>query len=303
MTREALIRQVKKNYADADEATIEAVLKTLQKAELDERLTEQPLPPRTPARQAIATSTPTDKFVGLNPTLEQYRKLSFKERAALKRQLQAQNRKWLDEKFSSLKAAWLMVLDGEIIGSGNNLHDYPRTEQIRKLSQQLGKRPFIFVNELLLAIEETRSQWNPTVYGNDFYPTVLVALQNGPNVLEIVADFDTGAASSFADYELLRSHNIIDSDEDEEAESSEHLGYTFEYVSKPIIVEIKVSSEETLQRELPILCVDSWQDSPFVRINPRRTALIGRDLFLDMQPSILLDFANRRTSIFASEAI
>jgi hypothetical protein len=303
MTREALIRKVKRNYAKADEATIEAVLNTLQEAEPDERLTKQPLPPRTPAQQAIATSTPTDKFVGLNPTLEQYRKLSFKERAALKRQLQAQNRKWLDEKLSSLKAAWLMVVDGEVIGSGTTLNDYPRTEQIRKLGLQYGKRPFIFINKLFVAIEETGGTWHSTVYANDFYPTVPVAFRNDSSVLEVTADFDTGAASSFADQRLLLSHQIIDSDEDEEAESSEHLGNTFEYVSKPITIEVKLPTGDILSCELTMLCVADWSASPFIRINPRRTMLAGRDLFLNLQPSILLDFATHRTSIYASEAI
>jgi hypothetical protein len=37
--------------------------------------------------------------------------------------------------------------------------------------------------------------------------------------------------------------------------------------------------------------------SPFVVINPDRTALIGRDILLQLKPQVLLDFAKRQTQI------
>jgi len=66
-------------------------------------------------------------------------------------------------------------------------------------------------------------------------------------------------------------------------------------------VEVKLPSGEVLRHELPISCVPDWKASPFTRINTRRTALAGRDLFLELQPNGLLDFTNRRTTIVASE--
>lgn len=148
-----------------------------------------------------------------------------------------------------------MILDGKIIDSGDSLKDYPSTEQIREIGLRHGKRPFVFINDLLVAIEESGTPWHRTVYRNDFYPTVSLVLRKEPDSLEVTADFDTGA----------------------------------------------LPSGEILSSKLPILCVVDWSNSPFVHVNPHRTALAGRDLFLELRPSILLDFANQRTRVVASE--
>jgi hypothetical protein len=300
MTREAIIETVKKKYARADVATIDAVLRALQ--ETDFYLpAPTSLAHQSVTHQAVVASAPQLNFIGENLSPEAYRKLSFDERGALNERLQEQNRQWLEEKFSRLHAAWLIVMDGEVIASGDSLHNYPRIEQIREIISRYGKQPFIFINDLFVAIEESHSNWNPTVYRRDFYPTVSLTLRTDSGSVEIVADFDTGAASSFIDLDLLLSHQVIDLYESENVVSSKHLGESFRYVSKPINVEIKLSTGEPRTLELPIQCIGNWNGSPFVRINPRRTALAGRDIFLQLQPSILLDFANRRTKISAPE--
>jgi hypothetical protein len=254
MTHEAIIEKVKKKYAGADEATIHAVLQTLQDAKVDWRW-----PRLTPSSvEAIHESSEASeprKFVGEHLTLEQYRKLSIKERGEHQRQLKAKNRKWLDEKFANLHAAWLMILDGEIIAFGDSLKDYPSTDKIREIGLRHGKRPFLIINDLLVAIEESGVAWHPTVYRNDYYPTVHLVLHNDSASLKITADFDTGAASSFADYDMLLSHSIIDAKEDEQAEGAQHLNQEFEYINKFIAVEVKFLSGEVFRRQLPILCV------------------------------------------------
>jgi hypothetical protein len=54
---------------------------------------------------------------------------------------------------------------------------------------------------------------------------------------------------------------------------------------------------ETFAFEAMIYCVSDWQTSPFVKINPDRVALVGRDLLLTLKPMILLDFNERQTEI------
>ncbi len=302
MTHEAIIEKVKKKYAGADEATIHAVLQTLQDVKVDWRWPNQTLSSSGTIHQSSEASEPL-KFVGEHLTFEQYRQLSIKERGEHQRQLKAQNRRWLKEKFANLHAAWLMILDGEVIAFGDSLMDYPSTGKLREIGLHHGKRPFLIINELLVAIEESGGAWHSTVYRNDYYPAVHLALHNDSAFLEIAADFDTGAASSFADYDLLLLHSIIDSKEDEQTEGAQHLSQTFEYISKFIIGEIKFPTGEVLRRELPILCVADWKNSPFININPQRTALAGRNIFLELQPAILLDFANRRTKMFTAEQV
>jgi len=178
MTREALIARGKNKYADADPATIEAVLATLQETKFDWRLPEQTLAADGAAREKVTIFKPPLKFSGEHLTLEEYRRLSLDERGELKRRLKEQNRQWLEEKFSNLRAAWLMVMDGEIIATGDSMLDYPRVEKIREIGARYGKRPFIFVNDLFIAIEESGVSWHPTVYHHDFYPNVLLDFPN-----------------------------------------------------------------------------------------------------------------------------
>jgi hypothetical protein len=300
MTHEAIIEKVKKKYAGADEATIHAVLQTLQDDVFASSISIPSLTRETPNEPAREIPKLLHKFVGEHLSPEEYRRLSLEERGELKQRLKEQNREWLEEKFSTLRSAWIMVLDGKIIASGDSLQTYPRVEQIREMISRYGKRPFIFVNDLFLAIEESGMTWHQTVYRNDFYPTVPITLRTDSYSVAIVADFDTGAASSFVDYDLLLAHAIIEPREEEETESAEHLGQIFKCVNKPITVEVKLPSGEVLYyRELIIVCVTKWKQSPFVRINPHRTALAGRDIFLELQSSVTLDFANRRTTIAA----
>jgi hypothetical protein len=46
-----------------------------------------------------------------------------------------------------------------------------------------------------------------------------------------------------------------------------------------------------------VLCVRNWQQSPFVAVNPNRTALVGRSFCLATQAKITLDFAQQVTSV------
>lgn len=300
MTREALIKSVKKKYAGADVATIDAVLKTLAENDTDLAVPRQKAPGSND-KTARPVKKRKQQFIGKHLTLEEYRKLSLDERGDFKQRLKEQNHKWLEEKFAKLRAIWLMVMDSEIIAFGNSMRDYPSVEKICEIGKRYGKRPFIFINDLFVAIEESTLAWHPTIYDDDFYPTVPITLSTDSDSINVAADFDTGAAASFADYDILYSHAIIKAHDDEEAETSAHLGQVFKYISKTIDIEIKISSKKTLQKRLPIFCVPNWQTSPFVSINPQRQALAGRDLFLELKPNILLDFANRQTKILAAK--
>jgi len=300
MTQEAFIEKVKQRYAQADEATLQAVLLTLQDTAFASRLSTSSLATEASNAPSNEHSKPPLKFVGENPSAEAYRKLSLDERGGFKQRLKEQNREWLDEKFSSLSAAWIMVLNGEVIAFDDNLDSYPDIEQIREISSRYGKRPFLFINDLFIAIEESYSHWHPTAYRNDFYPTVSMTLRTSTESIAINADFDTGASSSFVDRDFLVAHHIVERDEDREPDVSRHLSQTFKFFRQPIHVEVTLSTGEAFSRILSLNCVINWKNSPFVQINPKRTALAGRDLFLKLQPAILLDFANRRTTISAT---
>jgi len=103
------------------------------------------------------------KFVGENLTLEEYQRPTLKERSMLQRRLQEQNHLWLQEKFSTLRAAWLVVVDGEVFDSGRSLENEPMSPQLLEICQRVGKFPFVFINDDYLAIEESASVWHTMI--------------------------------------------------------------------------------------------------------------------------------------------
>ncbi|MGH7456187.1 MAG: hypothetical protein ACRENG_32835, partial [bacterium] len=80
-----------------------------------------------------------------------------------------------------------------------------------------------------------------------------------------------------------------------------HLSQRFTYVAKWLQVELPFNSSETRNLVARIFCVSNWRLSPFVALNPNRTALIGRDIMLELKPNVRLDFDKRRTEILPVE--
>jgi len=192
------------------------------------------------------TINPPAPFVGENLLPEEYERLSNKERGALQWRLRERNRHWLQESFSKLDAAWLVVVDGKIISSGKRLQNKPLSPQILKICRRTGKFPFIFVNEKFITIEE-----NP---------------------------------SALRDY----------------TETFMHLNQPFSYIDKLLYVALPSHANAKRAIAKRISCVANWQESPFVAINPNRTALIGRDIMFELKPRVLLDFDKRQTEIVSA---
>ncbi|MGH7454987.1 MAG: hypothetical protein ACRENG_26760 [bacterium] len=233
-------------------------------------------------------------------TLEEFERLSLKERAILQRHLKKQNHDWLQKKFSELGAAWLVVVDSKVIASGKSLKTEPMPPQLVKISRRTGKFPFVFVNDDCLAIEEGGSAWHSTTDLGDYYPTLPVILGSTCDVAEVVGDFDTGASHSFVDYDFLLAQNLIMPVVGEFPKTSHHLNRSYEYVAKFLRFRLSSKDDETRVLETKICCVLDWHTSPFVKINPNRIALIGRDIMLELKPRVLLDFEKRQTEIGAS---
>jgi hypothetical protein len=242
------------------------------------------------------------KFIGENLTLEEYERLSPKERGMLQRRLKEQNHLWLKKKFSELKAAWLVVVNGEVIDWGKGLKNLPLAKQNVEVSQRTGKFPFVFINEALMAIEESSSAWHTTKDPGDYYPTLPVTLSSASNVVELVGDFDTGASGTFVDYDYLRDRNLIQPEVGDYYEISHHLNQPYHGVAKSLRFQLSSKAGGTFAFNALIYCVPDWRTSPFVNINPHRVALVGRDLLLALKPKVLLDFNQRQTEIMDSIA-
>ncbi len=281
MSHETMLAAINAELRNADVATMNLVLETLRQAKQAKpksraRVSDS-ITPIKPQTQTVA------EFIGENPPFDPHRNLSLHERGAFKRQLKAQNHEWLLKQFQKLKVAWLMVIDGRVTASGATLESYPKPEQILDVCQRTGKFPFLFVNEDHLCIEENGS-WPKTIIPDDYYPTARIKLRSNNGAIELIGDFDTGASSTFVDYDWLVKHNLVQLQAQEDAESSHHLNQAYEYLPRSFVVEIASKSGEIRSHEMTISCVADWQKSPFTKINPGRTALLGRDIFLSFDP-------------------
>ncbi len=112
-----------------------------------------------------------------------------------------------------------------------------------------------------------------------------------------MADFDTGSAATFADFDELERRGIVQLLPSDFIHYRSHLGRTFRCVDK--VMEVGLIADDGTERSAPhsVLCVFDWHLSPFVAVNPNRVALVGRDICLRLQPKVTLDFANLTTSL------
>ncbi len=278
MTVEAILKEVEKRLGELDEKAKEAVKLAVKLAQ-GETLPEQPEP----------------QWQGENPPFDEMAKLDMMERSKVMWELERLNREWLIRQCEKLQAGWLIVVDGKVCKYGVSAAQGWSDEDLLNIAHQTGKLPLIFVHPRLLMIEETAWAFIDTF---DAYPTLPVTLKGVVGSLTIVADFDTGALGLFADYKLVVQNNLVQFTPADQWLIGEHLGQSFLYCLKPVTVAlIADDGTERSASDIDIFCVLNWHQSSFVTVNPNRTALIGRDICLRLQPKITLNFEAKTTSV------
>ncbi|MCS7263443.1 MAG: hypothetical protein NZ805_01270 [Armatimonadetes bacterium] len=278
MTVDEIVREVEKQLGELDERAKEAVKLAVKLAQ-GETLPEQD----------------ESQWQGENPPFEEMAKLEMMERSKVMWELKRINQKWLLRQCEKLKAGWLIVVDGKVLKFGPSMAWGWSDEELLAIAQQTGKLPLIFIHPRLLMIEETA--W-ATIDTFDAYPTLPVTLKGVGGSLTLVADFDTGALGLFTDYEQVMQQNLVQFTPADQWQLGEHLGQPFFYCPKPVVVAlIADDGTERSVSGVDIFCVLNWGQSPFVSVNPNRTALIGRDICLLLQPKITLNFEAKMTSV------
>ena len=300
--KETVIEDIKAELNHLDYASLQSLREIIDEAK--RLLSKSPKARRRTAWPLIDIETikaGSLQFVGENLTPEAYGRLALPERSRLQQRLQAQNHFWLKETFSKRNAAWLVVVDGQVIASGKNLKNLPMQTQVRRICRRTGKFPFIFVNDKFITIEETMTAWSATNQARDYYPTFPLTLRSATNVVDFAGDFDTGASNTFIDYDFLAAHDLIQPETEDYPIISLHLSQRFAYVAKWLQIEAPSNSGETRHLLARVFCVSNWNRSPFVNINPNRIALIGRDIMFELKPRVLLDFDKRQTEIVTAK--
>jgi hypothetical protein len=234
-----------------------------------------------------------------NLSMEEYKRLSGSERSYFHALAREENKSWIESQLLEHRAGWLVVVDGRAIAHGKNLDDYPDEAEIKGICEKTGRFPFVFVSDRLLAIEEGATIWHQTVQPDDYYPTLrlrCLSLDRAGTV-ELVADFDTGALSTFAELDRLVSSGIVETSLFDVPHIATHLNCRYSYVLKHVLVQVDESPGRRHEIPETAICVRDWHDSPFVQINPSREALVGRHLPAKLSLRLTLDFVARRTDV------
>ncbi|MEW6619979.1 MAG: hypothetical protein AB1422_11700 [bacterium] len=246
------------------------------------------------------------RFVGKNLTLEEYSSLNEKEKLKLQSDLWKDNKEWIESKFRKLKAAWIAVIDGKVATFSEDIDDFPQRSKILEICEEHnGKFPFIFEDkERFLSIEESSSSWS-RVSPDDNYPTAeiqVISLEPKSKSITITADFDTGCGESlYVDMSYLISEGLTSRPYPEDRpEEHKHLNAHFFYYRRNFFLGVVSEMGKVLKAKFSILCVRDWGNSPFVKINKERRALVGRRLFqkLNPSPNVLLKFGDKKTEIY-----
>ena len=211
-------------------------------------------------------------FIGENLTLEEYTNLSEEEKFQLQCTLLEANREWIHRKFQQIDAAWIMVVDGEVVASSSDIDKYPQESDVLKVCQQKGKFPFIFDDERRLLIEESSSPWSPTVYANDTYPTAWIEVSSAGSSLNLVADLDTGAMEIFVGLRKLQSAGLIQLLPTDVPSRGFHLNQTYRRFRRRLSIGLVAEDGTVRSSSFSVVCVQDWSNSPFVAINPNRGA-------------------------------
>ncbi len=230
-----------------------------------------------------------------NLSIEKYKRLSDGERGYFHTLAREENKSWIESQLQEHRAGWLVVVNGRVIVHGRSLDDYPDEAEIRGICEKTGKFPFVFVNNGLLAIEESETTWHQTVHPDDYYPTLglrFLSLDRARSV-ELVADFDTGALSTFSELDQLVSSEIIETSLFDVPHIATHLNRRYSYILKHVLVQVDESTGYRHETPETAICVRDWHNSPFVQINPSREALVGRHLPNKLTLRLSLDFVAR----------
>ncbi len=173
---------------------------------------------------------------------------------------------WIEREMLNKKLLWCVVCGSEVVAGSSDLATFPEDEELMRIGERARLVPFVY--SLPAPIESIASVWASTRYADDWYPTVAVEIGSK----QLSGDLDTGAFQTHVpDWMVQRGLFAA-------TQQSAHLGRKFEFfTSKTDLVLSRESGERETVR-IAVCAVCDWERSPFVEVNPRREALIGRDV-------------------------
>lgn len=219
--------------------------------------------------------------------LVRFRELAESERFDLVRRAGIIARDRVDEELRAREATWIVLVGDQVVAESKDLGPCPSAEDVLAMGASENLVAFLFEAPLVEEIAST-SAWTPLAT-SDAYPTVPVVIEGEA----VVADLDTGSHATFIDGRRLPTGAVTWFE-------GRHLGQAFHWT--PGRARFAISGGGTpLERELPTRFVHAWHASPFVRINGKRIALVGRDFMRAFGLRLRLSTPDLETSIEAGE--
>lgn len=192
------------------------------------------------------------------------------ERAALAMEAARRADARVERELRERAASWIVIVGDDVVLSSRDQDSLPDFAQLVAIGRQRGRAPFLFEAPLIEELPSV-SAWAPVTTGirGDAYPTIPLRIDG----VVLCADLDTGAHGTMLDGAL--SPAALDPPV---WHLGTHLGQRFAWAPGAADVEIRLADGATRTARLPIRWVRDWARSPFVRIQPERRALAGRDL-------------------------
>lgn len=198
---------------------------------------------------------------------------------------------WITQELTRRQWLWGVVCAERMIDGSGDLFQYPNEDELIRMGEEHNLIPFAYSQPVLPEDSPPPANWNRTLAADDYYPTLNIKL--GDVVLE--DDFDTGALQTLVAEELVK-RSFLDAIRDSRGTSS-HLGEPYQYRTKQVKVTITDSDGAVQTKDLPVAVVQDWGNSPFVKVNPHRRVLLGRDILRAFKVEVCLDSQNRITRI------
>jgi hypothetical protein len=221
--------------------------------------------------------------------LTRFRELSDDEKAELVRRADRIARERVDAELAARRAAWLVLVGDEVVLASGDVQAIPSAEDVLRLGEAKGLVAYLFEAPLIEELPGPLSSWT-ALGGSDRYPTLRMTIEG----TTIVADLDTGSHGTLIDADLAPVSGGT-------WFSGKHLGGSYLWSPARVDVEIACSKGENVRKPMAIRRVRDWKESPFVRINPQRAALAGRDLLRAFSLSLVLRSRDEETEVMTAE--
>lgn len=196
---------------------------------------------------------------------------------------------WITLELARRRWMWGVVCGEEIVAGSDDLFDYPDEDALAELGQAHNLIPFAYSEPALPEDSGSSASWNLHAGTNDYYPTIKIQIGD----TELQDDFDTGAQQTMIAEELIK-RGILDHIR---AYEGEHLGLSFQYLTKQVPVTITDSAGNVQTKKLPVAIVINWDESPFTRANKKRRVLFGRDILRAFEVEVCLNSRDHITQV------